>query len=73
MYNPHTTAQKIRELCKVKSITAMQLAQNVGASRNILNKIDSGKILDINYFCDIAQFLSVGIEEIIQIDDGVEI
>ena len=73
MYNPHKTAQKIRDICKVRSITIKQIAEIAGSNRNILVYIDKGDITNIKVFCNIAQFLDVGIEEIIQIDDGIEI
>lgn len=68
MYNSVQTAQKIKDICKVKNITAVQIAQICGSNRNIFNKIASEKILDIRYFVDIAQFLGVKLDDIVVYD-----
>lgn len=69
MFNYHKTAAKLRDICKDKGVTAKQIAQICGSNRNIFNYIDHGKIFDVRIYVDIAQFLGVGIEEIIQIDE----
>lgn len=68
MYNSVQTAQKIKDICRAKGITSVQLSQKIGSNRNIFNKIASEKILDIRYFVDIAQFLGVKLDDIVVYD-----
>ena len=69
MYNSVKTAQKIKGICKAKGITGVQLAQNCGSNRNIFRYIAIQDLTNIKLFCDIAQFLGVGLDDIVVFDE----
>lgn len=72
MYDSVKTAQKIKDICRTKGVTAVQLAQKCGSNRNIFRYIAIQDLTNIKLFCDIAQFLGVGLDDIV-IFDGAEI
>ena len=63
------TAQKIKDICRVKGVTAVQLAQKCGSNRNIFNYIAHDKIFDIRIFCRIAHFLGVKLDDFVVFDE----
>lgn len=68
MYNSVQTAQRIKDICRAKGVTAVELAQKCGSNRNIFRYIAVQDLTNIKIFCDIAQFLGVKLDDIVVYD-----
>lgn len=73
MYNPTKTAENIKILCIKNGITIKQLSEITKVGRDLATQVKNGRIINVEYFCRIADALHVSISDIVDNSNPVEL